>query len=76
MAATAKTSVSMAIYSALGAATGDAVYGRWRHGVFDWVGILEFALGWAVAALALQGIGRWWDKRKQRQSERPLAHQE
>jgi hypothetical protein len=43
----------MAVYSTLGAATGDAVYGWWRHGKVDWVGSLEFALGWGIGTIAL-----------------------
>jgi hypothetical protein len=68
VAATARASVTTAIYSALAAAAGNAAYRWWRHGVFDWVGELEFALGWGIGTIALQGIGRWWEKRKQSQA--------
>jgi len=76
MAATARASIITAICSMLAAAAGNAAYGWWRHGRVDWVGVLEFALAWYVSTLALQRIGKWWQKRKLRQTERSLVSQE
>jgi len=75
MTAVSKTLVRTAIYSILGGSAGDAIY-RWRvHGTVDWIAVLEFALGWGVATVALLWIGRWWQNRTQRQQGRELTHQ-
>jgi hypothetical protein len=76
MAAMARTSVRTAIYSILAGSSGDAIY-RWRvHGTIDWIAVLEFALGWGVATVALLWIGRWWQNRMQRTEIGPLAQQD
>jgi len=76
VAATARASVTTAIYSALAAGAGNAAYRWWRHGVFDWVGVLGFTLGWGVGTVALLWIERWWQNRAQRKEIGNLAQQD
>jgi hypothetical protein len=76
MAAAAKTSIRTAIYSTLGGSAGNAIY-RWRvHGTVDWIGVLEFALGWGVGTVAILSIERWWRNRAQRKEIGSLAEQD
>ena len=76
MAAKAQTSISTVVYSVLSASAGYAIYGWWRHGEVNWVAVIEFALGWGVATVGLQWIGRLRQKRKRRQEEWHLVHEE
>ena len=68
MTRAARFSIRTILLGTLAACFGNAFYRWWRRGSVDWIAVLEFGIGWAIATIIMQLMSR---RRKQKQDLAP-----